>query len=85
MNRFIAADRTPGGPKGPEMLDRLDPAFDSPMILFQNVIEVLHWSMLAVLLQSTLGFEKAKRAGVRRARRSVCFTTSFSVCSLRPS
>jgi hypothetical protein len=44
MNRFIAADRTPGGPKGPEMLARLDPAFDSPMILFQDVIEVLHWS-----------------------------------------
>jgi len=39
------------------MLARLDPAFDSPMILFQDVIEVLHRSMLAVLLQSTFGFE----------------------------
>ena len=56
MNCFLAGDRTPGGPKGPEMLARLDPAFDSPMILFQDVIEVPHWSMLAVLLQSSLGF-----------------------------
>src|SRR5260370_22053655 len=57
MNRFIAADRTPGGPKGPEMLARLDPAFDGPVILFQNIIEVLRRSMSAVLPQSVLGFE----------------------------
>jgi hypothetical protein len=57
MNRFIAGDRTPGGPKGPEMLARLGPAFDGPVILFQNIIEVLHRSMSAVLLQSVLGFE----------------------------
>src|SRR5271165_4734300 len=57
MNRFIAADRTPGGQKGPEMLARLDPALDGPVILFQDVIEILHRSMLAVLLQNTLSFE----------------------------
>jgi hypothetical protein len=34
------------------MLTRADPALDHPMILFQDVIEVLHRSMLAVLLQS---------------------------------
>ncbi len=37
------------------------PALDRPMILFQDVIEVLHRSMLAVLLQSTFGFELHNR------------------------
>jgi hypothetical protein len=32
-------------------------AFDRPMILFQNVAEILHRSMAGVLLQSALGFE----------------------------
>jgi hypothetical protein len=90
MNRFIAADRTPGGPKGPEMLARLDPAFDSPMILFQDVIEVLHWSMLAVLLQSTFGFEFHDRrritgvlVGVDHPRRRMVLTAQgFSLTSL---
>jgi hypothetical protein len=31
--------------KGPKMLARLDLAFDCPMILFQDIVEVLHWSM----------------------------------------
>jgi len=57
LNRFIAGDRTAGGAKGPEMLARLDPAFDSPVILFQNIIEVLYRSMPAILLESALGFE----------------------------
>jgi len=33
------------------------PSFDGPMILFQDVIEVLHRSVLAVLLQNPLVFE----------------------------
>src|SRR5215510_5545083 len=57
MNRFIAGDCTPGGPKGPEMLARTHPAFDRPVILFQDVVKVLHRSMPAALLQSTFGFE----------------------------
>jgi hypothetical protein len=32
-------------------------AFDGPVILFENIIEVLHRSMPAILLQSLLGFE----------------------------
>ena len=32
-------------------------AFDRPMILFQNVVEILHRSVVTVLLESTLGFE----------------------------
>jgi hypothetical protein len=56
MNRFIAGDRAPGCPKGPEMLACAHPAFDGPVILFQNIIEVLYRSMPAILLQSLLGF-----------------------------
>ena len=57
MYRFIAGDRALGGPKGPEMLARLDPAFDGPVILFKDIVEVLRRSMPAVLLQSLVGFE----------------------------
>ena len=37
------------------------PAFDGPVILFQDVVKVLHRSMSAVLLQSTFGFELRNR------------------------
>src|SRR5271165_3034882 len=39
------------------MLACAHPALDGPVILFQNIIEVLHRSMPAILLQSTRGFE----------------------------
>ena len=48
------------------MLTRVDPPFDGPVILFQDVIEVLHRSVLAVLLQNTLGFELHDRRRVSR-------------------
>src|ERR1700692_907109 len=39
------------------MLAGAHPAFDGPVILFQNIIEVLHRSMPAMLHQNALGFE----------------------------
>jgi hypothetical protein len=57
MNRFVAGDRAPSAPKRTEMLAGANPAFDGPVILFENIIKVLHRSMPAILLQSTLGFE----------------------------
>ena len=39
------------------MLAGVNPAVDRPVILFQDVIEVLHRSMSAVPLQSSLGLE----------------------------
>jgi hypothetical protein len=39
------------------MLACTHPSFDGPMILFQNIVEVLHRSIPAILPQSTLGFE----------------------------
>ena len=39
------------------MLARAYPSFDRPMILFQNIVQILHRSMPAILGQSALGFE----------------------------
>src|ERR1700693_38950 len=64
MNRLIAGDRTPSSQERPEMLTGADPALDGPVILFQDVIEELHRSMLAVLLQNTLVFELHNRRRV---------------------
>jgi hypothetical protein len=46
------------------MLARADPAFDGPVILLQDVIEVQHRSVLAVLLQNSLVFELHNRRRV---------------------
>jgi hypothetical protein len=39
------------------MLTRTDTALDRPMILFQDIVEILHRSMSTVHLQNTGGFE----------------------------
>src|SRR5260370_42413868 len=57
MDRFGAGDRAPSSPERAKMLDCAYPALDRPMILFQNVVKILHRSMPAILLQSLLGFE----------------------------
>jgi len=52
------------------MLACTHPAFDGPMVLFQDIIEVLHRAMPAIVRQSTLGFELLGwLADNRRARR----------------
>src|SRR5262245_1232439 len=61
MDRLIAGDCAPSSPERPEMLACTHPALYRPMILFQNVIEILYGSVSAVLLQSTLGFELHNR------------------------
>ena len=79
------------------MLTRADPALDRPMILFQDVIEVLHRSMLAVLLQSRAwrtiaGYEaihmirKGQAYGSAAGQRSVYCTASLLIClELKPN
>src|SRR5271157_4275515 len=57
MDRFVAGDRAPSSPERAKMLACAYPALDRPMILFQDVVEILHRSMPAILLQSALGFE----------------------------
>ena len=39
------------------MLACTHPAFDGPVILFQDVIEILHRSMSTLLFQNSAGFE----------------------------
>ena len=39
------------------MLAGTHPAFDGPVILFQDVIKILHRSMSTLLFQNTVGFE----------------------------
>ena len=70
MDRLVARDCAPGSPEGAEMLACTHPAFDGPMVLFQDIIEVLHRAMPAIVRQSTLGFELLGwLADNRRARR----------------
>src|SRR5271166_4283781 len=81
VNRFIAGDRAPSSPEGAKMLTRVDTAFDRPVILFQDVIEVLHRSMLAVLLQNTLVFELHNRRRVGGVLVGVDDSRRRMVCS----
>src|ERR1700731_684266 len=57
MNRFVAGDRTPSSPERTKMLACANPTLDRTVILFQDVIKILHRSVLTVLLQNTVGFE----------------------------
>jgi len=49
MDRLVARDCAPGSPEGAEMLACTHPAFDGPLVLFQDIIEVLHRAMPARL------------------------------------
>ena len=57
MDRLVAGDRTPSSPKRAKMLAGVNPALDRPVILFKDIVEVLHRSMSAVPLQSSLGHD----------------------------
>ena len=50
------------------MLARVDPTLDRPVILFQDVIEILHGAVLAVVGQIACGLEHG-RVDKRRACR----------------
>jgi hypothetical protein len=47
MNRFVTGDGAPRTPERAEMLARADPTLDRPVILFKDVIEILHEAVLA--------------------------------------
>src|SRR5271170_1944027 len=49
MNRFVTGDGAPRTPERAEMLARVDPTLDRPVILFQDVIEILYGAVLARL------------------------------------
>jgi hypothetical protein len=51
INRLVIGNCAPSAPKRTEIQADADPAFDGPVIPFQDVIEILRRSMSAVLLQ----------------------------------
>jgi hypothetical protein len=51
------------------MLACAHPTFDGPVILFQNIIEILYRSMLAILLQSRAATAMIIELGARLAAR----------------
>src|ERR1700692_4151519 len=51
------------------MLACAHPTFDGPVILFQNIIEILYRSMLAILLQSRAATAMIIELGARPAAR----------------
>ena len=51
MNRFVAGDRTPSSPERTKMLACAHPAFDGPVILFQDIIEILHGTVFRSCLR----------------------------------
>jgi hypothetical protein len=57
MNRFVTGDGAPRTPERPEMLARVDPTLNRPVILFQDVIEILHGAVLAIVGQIACGLE----------------------------
>ena len=64
VHGLVAGDGAPSSPERPEILTGADPALDGPVILFKDIIEILHRSVLAVLLQNTLVFELHNRRRV---------------------
>src|ERR1700751_5315945 len=67
VHGLVAGDGAPSSPERPEILTGADPELDGPVILFKDIIEILHRSVLAVLLQNTLVFELHNRRRPRPA------------------
>jgi hypothetical protein len=64
MNRFIASEGASSGPKRSEMLTRVDPSLDRAVVLFQNIVQILYGTVLAILLKGTFDFEPHDRGWV---------------------
>jgi len=52
------------------MLARVDPTLDRPVILFQDVIEILHGAVLAIVGQIACGLEHGNRGWISGRSRS---------------
>src|ERR1700730_10916886 len=57
MDRFVTGRGAPRTPEPAEMLTRVDPTLDRTVILFQDVIEILHGAVLAIVGQIACGSE----------------------------
>ena len=47
LHRFIATDRPPGRAEGSKPLLGVHPLFDRTMVLFHDVVQILHWPVAA--------------------------------------
>ncbi len=66
MNRFVALNRSPGCLKFSEALLGVHSTFDGSMILFENVVQVLHGSVSTALAQRPLLLTVGDRGAVYR-------------------
>ena len=63
MNRFVTGDGAPRTPERVEMLARVDPTLDRPVILFQAVIEILHGAVWQLSARSPAAWSMAMAGG----------------------
>jgi hypothetical protein len=57
VHGLVAGNCAPRKPERAEMLTGVDPTLDRPVILFQDVIEILYGAVLAVVGQIACGLE----------------------------
>jgi hypothetical protein len=57
MDGLLAGEGAPRGPKRAKMLIRIDPSLDRAVVLFQNIVEVLHRPVLAAGVQRSFTLE----------------------------
>jgi len=69
MDRLVAGDRAPRGPKRSEVLTRVNPSLDGPVVLLQDIIEVRHRPVLAVGVQRSFTLELSDRGRISRMPR----------------
>ena len=68
---FVALNRSPSRLKFPEALLGVHSTFDGPMILFENVIQVLHGSVSTAVAQRPFLLTVRDRGAVNRCQISV--------------
>ena len=69
MDRLVAGDRAPRGPKRSEVLTRVNQSLDGPVVLLQDIIEVWHRPVLAAGVQRSFALELSDRGRVSRMPR----------------
>src|SRR5689334_13379404 len=61
VHRLITLDRPPRCAELAKVLLGLDPSFDRAMILLQDVVQILDWSMAAAATQDSFCFRSGNR------------------------
>src|SRR5215469_782230 len=64
VQRLVSRNRSPRGAELTKALFGLDAAFDRAMILLQDVVQILNWSMVAAAAQGSFHFHSGNRRAV---------------------